>query len=142
MSPGMQAKMLRVLEDKSYRRLGGTQQIQADVRVIAATNKALEDEQKSGRFREDLFYRLNVISIRVPPLAERREDIPALVEHFLATRQVGPQRCRVDPAALAVLQRYRWPGNIRELANVIERAQILAEENLITVDDLPANLIA
>jgi DNA-binding NtrC family response regulator len=111
------------------------------VRVVAATNRRLEDEIKAGRFREDLYYRLNVISITLPPLRERREDVPELVEHFLATRQVGSVRYRVDPEAMAALVRYDWPGNVRELANVIERAQILAEGHLITVDDLPDNLL-
>ena len=107
------------------------------MRVIAATNKPLEEEQKAGRFREDLFYRLNVVSIDLPPLRERREDIPALVEHFLTTRQLGKVRCKVDPDAMRTLVNYDWPGNIRELANVLERAQILAEDNSITLDDLP-----
>jgi DNA-binding NtrC family response regulator len=137
MSPALQAKLLRFLEDGHYRRVGGTKEFQANVRVIAATNKPLEQEQKEGRFREDLFYRLNVVSIDLPPLAERREDIPALVEHFLTTRQIGPVRCQVAPDAMRALRSYGWPGNIRELANVLERAQILAEEHVITVDDLP-----
>jgi DNA-binding NtrC family response regulator len=140
MSPGMQAKLLRVLENGNYRRVGGTQECQADVRIIAATNKPLEEEQKAGRFREDLFYRLNVIAIPLPPLKERREDIEVLVNHFLSTRQLGKVRCMVDPEAMSALTRYDWPGNIRELANVIERAQILAENNRITLDDLPDNL--
>jgi transcriptional regulator with PAS, ATPase and Fis domain len=140
MAPTLQAKLLRVLEDGHYRRVGGTKEFRASVRVIAATNKPLEDEQKAGRFREDLFFRLNVVSIDLPPLRERREDIPALIEHFLATRQVGTVRCRVDPEAVGALLSYDWPGNIRELANVLERAQILAEEHLITLDDLPEAL--
>jgi DNA-binding NtrC family response regulator len=107
------------------------------VRVIAATNKPLEEEQKAGRFREDLFYRLNVVSIDLPPLRERCQDIPALVEHFLTTRQLGKRRCQVHPNAMRALLNYGWPGNIRELANVLERAQILAEDSLITLDDLP-----
>jgi DNA-binding NtrC family response regulator len=141
MSAGMQAKLLRVLEDGSYRRVGGTQEYHANVRVIAATNKPLEQEQKAGRFREDLFYRLNVINIVLPPLKERKEDIPALIEHFLTTRQIGKTRCKVDPEAMEALTAYDWPGNVRELANVIERAQILAEEDTITVDDLPENMV-
>ena len=141
MSPGMQAKLLRVLENGHYRRVGGTQEYHADVRVIAATNKLLEDEQKAGRFREDLFYRLNVIAIPLPPLKERREDIPHLIEHFLSTRQIGKIRCQIDTEAMEALVHYDWPGNIRELANVIERAQILAEDNRITLDDLPDNLL-
>jgi DNA-binding NtrC family response regulator len=140
MAPALQAKLLRVLEDGHYRRVGGIKESHANVRVIAATNKPLEEEQKAGRFREDLFFRLNVVSIDLPPLRERREDIPALVEHFLTTRQYGKVRCKVDPEAIQVLRTYSWPGNIRELANVLERAQILAQDNLLTLDDLPDTL--
>jgi DNA-binding NtrC family response regulator len=140
MQTGMQAKLLRVLEDGHYRRVGGNREAYADVRVIAATNRNLEEEQKAGRFREDLYYRLNVITVDMPPLRDRREDIPELVEHFLESRPLGNVRFRVDPAAMAALVRYDWPGNVRELANVLERGQILAEENEITVDDLPSNL--
>ena len=140
MAPALQAKLLRMLEDGHYRRVGGTKECHANVRVIAATNKPLEEEQKAGRFREDLYYRLNVVTIELPPLRERREDIPALVEHLLATRQLGKVRCQVQSDALHALRTYDWPGNIRELANVLERAQILAEDHLITVDDLPDNM--
>ena len=140
MSPGMQAKLLRVLENGHYRKVGGTQESHANVRVIAATNKPLEDEQKAGRFREDLFYRLNVFTIDLPALRDRAEDIPALVENFLITRQLGKERCTVDPAAMQALCAYSWPGNVRELANVIERAQILAEKSVITLADLPESL--
>ncbi len=139
MAGGLQAKLLRVLEDGRFRRVGGTQELVADVRVMAATNRALEAEQKAGRFREDLYYRLNVIGIPLPPLRERRGDIPELVDHFLTTRPIGG-RCRIAPEALAALERYDWPGNVRELANVLERAQILAENHVITADDLPENL--
>ena len=121
MSPSLQAKLLRVLEDGHYRRVGSTKESHANVRVIAATNKPLEEEQKAGRFREDLFYRLNVVTIDLPPLRDRREDIPALVEHFLTTRQLGQKRWNVAPDALQALLNYGWPGNIRELANVLER---------------------
>jgi DNA-binding NtrC family response regulator len=141
MAPGLQAKLLRVLENGNYRRVGGTQEAHADVRVVAATNKVLEDEQKAGRFREDLYYRLNVVSIVLPPLRDRRKDIPELVEHFLTTRQVGPAPAKVEPAALEALCRYDWPGNVRELANVLERAQILAQDQLITLDDLPEAVV-
>jgi two-component system response regulator AtoC len=141
MAPGLQAKLLRVLEDRRFRRVGGTQEIQADVRVVAATNKPLEEEIKANRFRDDLYYRLNVVTIELPPLRERRQEISELVEHFLTTRHVGPTRYRIDPEALAALQAYDWPGNVRELANVIERAQILAENQLITLDDLPDSVI-
>jgi DNA-binding NtrC family response regulator len=137
MAGSLQAKLLRVLEDGLYRRVGSTQEAHADVRVLAATNKPLEDERKAGRFREDLYYRLNVVTIELPLLRERREDIPELVEHFLTTRQVGPVRARIQPEALEALVRHDWPGNVRELANVLERAQILAEDHLITLDDLP-----
>src|SRR4030095_6286691 len=98
MTPALQAKFLRVLEDGRYRRVGSTQEKHADVRVVAATNKPLEDEVKAGRFREDLFFRLNVIEIALPALKDRREDVPALIEHFLNTRQVGRGVMRVDPA--------------------------------------------
>jgi DNA-binding NtrC family response regulator len=137
MAPNLQAKLLRVLEDGHYRRVGGTQEQFANVRVIAATNKPLEDEQRAGRFREDLYYRLNVVSIVLPPLRDRREDVDELIDHFLTTRQLGPTRFRVHPEAREALRRYHWPGNVRELANVLERAQILAEDHLITTDDLP-----
>src|SRR5262249_21746324 len=141
MAVGLQAKLLRVLEDGHFRRVGGTREQQADVRVVAATNRRLEEEIRAGRFREDLYYRLNVLTINLPPLRERRGDVPELVEHFLATRQLGPVRYRVDPEALEALVRYSWPGNVRELANVLERGPILAEGHNITPDDLPENLI-
>jgi transcriptional regulator with PAS, ATPase and Fis domain len=140
MGPGLQAKLLRVLEDGHYRRVGSTQEANADVRVVAATNRPLEEDIKTGRFREDLYYRLNVLTVDLPLLRERPEDIPELIEHFLTSRKIGPTRYHVDPGALEALVRYDWPGNVRELANVIERAQILAEEHVITVDDLPENL--
>jgi DNA-binding NtrC family response regulator len=140
MAGGLQAKLLRVLEDGHFRRIGSTTEMQADVRVVAATNRRLEDEIKAGRFRDDLFYRLNVVAINLAPLRERRSDIPELIEHFLTTRQLGSLRYRLEPEALAALARYDWPGNVRELANVLERAQILAEEHCITLDDLPENL--
>jgi DNA-binding NtrC family response regulator len=141
MAPGLQAKLLRVLENGHYRRVGSTQEAHADVRVIAATNKDLEAEQKAGRFREDLYYRLNVVSIKLPALHDRPEDIPELVHHFLRTRRVGAQPFRIQPEALEALTRYDWPGNVRELANVLERAQILAEDSNITLDDLPEGIV-
>jgi len=109
--------------------------------VVAATNKDLEEEQKNGKFREDLYYRLNVVAVRLPYLKERRQDIPELVQHFLTTRQIGPTPFAITPEAMDALVHYDWPGNIRELANVLERAQILAEEHTITLDDLPDNLL-
>ncbi len=142
MAPSLQAKLLRVLEDGHYRRVGSVKECHANVRVVAATNKPLEEEQEAGRFREDLFFRLNVFSIELPTLRERRQDIPALVEHFLTSRQLGKVRFKIDPEAMRAFMNYDWPGNIRELANVLERAQILAEDNLITPDDLPEKMLA
>jgi len=141
MSGGLQAKLLRVLENGHYRRVGGTTERTANVRIVAATNKPLEEELKAGRFREDLYYRLNVITINLPPLRERREDVPLLIEHILKTRQVGKVPFTVSPDAMVILVSYDWPGNVRELANVLERAQILAEGVVITRDDLPENLM-
>jgi DNA-binding NtrC family response regulator len=140
MAAGLQAKLLRVLEDGHFRRVGSTQELHADARILAATNKDLEVEQKAGHFREDLYYRLNVVTIELPVLRERRQDIPELVEHFLATRQIGPRRHTIEPDALEAFRRYDWPGNVRELANVLERAQILAESDSITLDDLPESI--
>jgi DNA-binding NtrC family response regulator len=142
MTPGLQAKLLRFLENGHYRRVGSTKESHANVRVVAATNKLLEEEQKAGRFREDLFYRLNVVTIVLPPLRERREDIPALVEHILTTRRLGSAPWQIQPEAMQAIRQYSWPGNIRELCNVLERAQILAENNVITLDDLPENMHA
>jgi len=141
MAPGPQAKLLRVLEDGHYRRVGSTQENQADVRVVAATNRPLEEAIKAGKFREDLYYRLNVVTIQLPLLRERRQDIPELVGHFLTTRQIGATRYRIESNALEALVRYDWPGNVRELANVLERAQILAEDHVISLDDLPESLV-
>lgn len=142
MAPGLQSKLLRVLEDGHYRRVGGTQEMNADVRVVAATNRNLHEEIKNNRFREDLFYRLNVVSIFLPPLRERRGDIPELVEHFLTTRPIGSIRSRIDADAMKALMAYTWPGNVRELANVLERAQILSENHVITLEDLPETIAA
>jgi DNA-binding NtrC family response regulator len=142
MAIGLQAKLLRVLEDGHFRRVGGTTEMQADVRVVAATNRSLEDEIKENRFREDLYYRLNVISVTLPLLRERPTDIPELVEHFLTTRQLGPTPYHIQPDAVDALVRHDWPGNVRELANVLERAQILAEDHCITLDDLPESFVA
>ena len=141
MSPGLQAKLLRVLESGHYRRVGGTAEYTANVRIVAATNKLLEEEQKAGRFREDLYYRLNVITIALPALKDRREDIPLLVEHLLSTRQFGKLPYTVSPEAMTRLVGYDWPGNVRELCNVLERAQILAEGHVITADDLPDTVV-
>ena len=126
------------LEDRRIRRVGWTQEIRTDVRFVASTNKDLAQEVAASRFRDDLYYRLNVITITTPPLRERTEDIPRLVRHFLTLDPCGPRH--IEPEALELLVRHRWPGNVRELANVIERAKILAEGPSLTVDDLPEEL--
>jgi DNA-binding NtrC family response regulator len=139
MSPGLQVKILRVLQDHSFERIGGVKTIRVDIRVIAATNRNLEELVSQNKFREDLFYRLNVIPIRVPPLRERVSDIPLLVQHFLqvfSRTKKKPLR-RVNPAVHDLLCRYPWPGNVRELENLIERLVILTEGETIQVTDLP-----
>jgi DNA-binding NtrC family response regulator len=143
MSLETQAKILRVLQDRRFMHLGGVQEIQVDVRIIAATNIDLRQLVREGRFREDLFYRLNVITIELPPLRQRREDIPLLVQHFLkkyAEDNDRPVR-RITPEALRPLMSYSWPGNVRELENVIERAVVLSSGSDITIDLLPDNLL-
>ena len=137
--PPLQAKLLRVLQEREFERLGSTRTIQVDVRVIAATNRDLEKAIHEGGFRDDLYYRLNVISLTLPPLRDRREDVPLLASHFAATfsRKLGRQVAGFTPEARACLLRYPWPGNIRELANAIERAVVLGQEDLIQPEDLP-----
>ncbi len=138
MSLSTQAKVLRVIETQEFQRVGGSRNIKVDVRIISATNKDLMDEVKKGNFREDLFYRLNVIPIIVPPLRERRDDIPALVEHFLDYFAVeyGQRPKRIAPDGLAMIEAYDWPGNIRELRNVIERLVIMTSSNIITAKNI------
>jgi DNA-binding NtrC family response regulator len=137
-TPPLQVKLLRVLETGTFRRVGGTVDIKVDVRVIAATNRSLEQMMKEGAFREDLYYRLNVFSVHIPPLRERREDIPPLVEHFIRGSSIAPKRTvSVSPEAMEVLRRYLWPGNVRELENVIERALILCDGGVIEPEHLP-----
>lgn len=140
MSLRTQAKILRVLQEKSFERVGGTELITVDARVIAATNKNLNEEVARGRFREDLFYRLNVIPFHVPPLRERREDIPLLIEHFLRefARETAREVLEVNKEAMEVLYGYDWPGNVRELKNLIERLVIMAPSHRITAEDIPA----
>jgi two-component system nitrogen regulation response regulator NtrX len=138
MSLAAQAKVLRVLQDGEVTRIGGSKAHRVDVRVLAATNKTLEEEIAAGRFREDLFYRLNVVPLHVPPLRDRREDIPLLAQHFallLAQREGAPSRT-LDPTALEMLQRFEWPGNVRELRNAIERLMILAAGPRILAADV------
>ena len=142
MSAKTQAKVLRVLQEQEVERLGSARTIKVDVRVIAATNKNLEDAIARGEFREDLYFRLNVIPILVPPLRDRREDIPALVQHFarLTGEEHNLKPKRFEARAMEVLQRYRWRGNIRELRNTVERVMIMAPDDLIRVEDLPAEV--
>jgi DNA-binding NtrC family response regulator len=138
MSLGIQAKLLRFLESGDVRRVGSSRTQHVDVRVVCATNRRLGDDVKSGRFREDLYYRLRVFSIEAPPLRERICDVPLLVAHFLATiRGVGQGPFRVDAEAMEAVKRYAWPGNIRELRNAVERMMLLAEAGRITVACLP-----
>ena len=132
----IQPKLLRFLQTGEFRRVGGNKTLKADVRVISATNKDLQTEVHDGRFREDLFYRLNVITLLLPPLKDRKEDIPLLVDHFLKTLSPSRHPKRIDEKALEVLSRYHWPGNVRELENVIQRAAILSQEDVIHTDDL------
>ncbi|HEY2905379.1 MAG TPA: sigma-54 dependent transcriptional regulator [Vicinamibacterales bacterium] len=139
MAPGLQAKLLRFLEEKTFKRVGGVVDIRVDVRVVAATNRLLEDEVKKGRFREDLYYRLNVLPIVLPPLRARTEDIPALVHYFVDSYNTEFRK-RVHGLtddAMKRLQMYGWPGNIRELRNAVERAMLLAEGNELTGDQFP-----
>jgi two-component system response regulator PilR (NtrC family) len=135
----LQAKLLRVLENGSFRRVGGTTDIKVDVRVISATNKDVKEEIASGRFREDLFYRLNVVPVQIPPLRERKEDIPLLVEHFL--RKISNQPKKVSPEAMRIFMGYPWKGNVRELENIIERIALLSEKEEITPADLPNEIL-
>jgi two-component system response regulator PilR (NtrC family) len=135
----LQSKLLRVLENGTFRRVGGTTDIRVDVRVISATNKDIKEEIASGRFREDLYYRLNVVPIHIPSLRERREDIPLLVEHFL--KKISDQTKRVTPEAMRILIEYPWKGNVRELENVIERVALLTEKEEITPAELPNEII-
>ncbi|MBW1974317.1 MAG: sigma 54-interacting transcriptional regulator [Deltaproteobacteria bacterium] len=139
MSPYLQVKLLRILQEMEFERVGGTDTIHVDVRVIAASNRDLKEEIKKGRFREDLYYRLNVVHVHVPPLRERKEDIPLLVRHFLDKygTESGIENIRIARDALKCLMDYDWPGNVRELENVIERAVVLCSGSEITINDLP-----
>jgi two-component system nitrogen regulation response regulator NtrX len=141
-----QAKILRVLTDQSYTRVGGQRPVKVDVRVLSATSRNLADEISAGRFREDLYYRLNVVPVRIPPLRERREDIPELVNHFLArfASEKRIQTPELSKEAMAALQAHDWPGNVRQLRNIIERTLILTPGDrvaCIEVDLLPQEII-
>jgi len=140
----LQVKLLRVLQEEEIKRLGDTRPVKIDVRVLAATTKDLAGEVRAGRFRDDLFYRINVLQVTVPPLRERAGDVGLLIQHFVdkTAKRLGLQVNQVNPAALRALQRYSWPGNVRELENVIERAMVMAGERTIELEDLPPDLQA
>ena len=142
LGPALQVKLLRVMQDQEVRRVGGTTSLKVDVRIIAATNRDLEQFVKEGKFRDDLYYRLNVVRITLPTLAERKEDIPMLAHHFLQKYAGGSARAVRGflPDTMTLLTQYRWPGNVRELENAIERAVSLSHGPLLTPDDLPSAL--
>ena len=143
MTPATQTKILRVLQSGTFERVGGNQQIRVDVRIIAATNRALEQAVAARQFREDLFYRLNVVRIQMPPLRERQGDIRLLVNYFLKAFAKGQQRAprSIAPGAIRLLEKYHWPGNVRELENIIRRALVVAKGDAILADDLPAEVV-
>jgi two-component system response regulator HydG len=141
-SASMQAKLLRIIQEREIQRVGGETTINVDVRIIAATNRDLKREVEEGNFREDLFYRLNVVTLNVPSLSERHDDIPLLVQHFMekfAQKNRKPVK-GLSPLAMEMLLKYNWPGNVRELENVIERAVILLAGDFITEKELPATV--
>jgi len=142
MSLSLQVKLLRVLQEQEFQRVGGNKDIRVDVRVIAATNKDLKEEVDEGRFRPDLYFRLNVVQIEVPPLRQRSEDIPLLIAHFLKKLEgkLGRTVREVDPEAMNRFYKYPWPGNVRELENVLERAVVLSKGSTITIEDLPIEM--
>ncbi|MBI4685986.1 MAG: sigma-54-dependent Fis family transcriptional regulator [Nitrospirae bacterium] len=135
----LQAKLLRVLENNTFRRVGGTTDIRVDVRIISATNKDIKEEVASGRFREDLFYRLNVVPLHIPPLRERKEDIPLLAEQFLA--KFSSSKRVLSPEVMRLFVNYQWRGNVRELENLIERMVLLIDKEEITIEDIPQEMI-
>ncbi len=141
-SPALQVRLLRVIQERTYEPLGATKSVEADVRIIAATNKGLERLVKSGKFREDLYYRINVIRIKLPPLRERKEDIPLLVNHFIRRFNNLKKKLVADisPVAMTVLISYDYPGNIRELENIIEHAFVLCRGTIIDIDNLPESI--
>lgn len=139
MSINLQAKLLRVLENSTFRRVGGTADIKVDVRIISATNQDIKEEISAGRFREDLYYRLNVVPLHIPPLRERKEDIPTLVEHFLKKFSFAERK--VSPYVMRLFMEYPWKGNVRELGNVIERILLLTDKDEIAIEDVPHEIL-
>jgi transcriptional regulator with GAF, ATPase, and Fis domain len=144
LAPALQVKLLRVLQEREFERLGGNHPISVDIRLIAATNKDLKEEVEKGNFRQDLYYRLNVVSLLMPPLRERRDDIPMLAEYFVAhcSKDAGVTPKRISPEAMTCLLRYDWPGNVRELENAIERALVLSNSETLRPEDLPDAVVA
>src|SRR5262245_28601441 len=142
MNLNLQSKFLRVLEDQTFRRVGGVKDISVNVQVVASTNRDLEAAAREGKFREDLFYRLAVVPIQIPPLRERKEDIPVLVDHFIQryNTQFRKRVNEVSADGMKLMMNYSWPGNIRELKNAIERAMILADKERIEVEHLPIRI--
>ncbi len=142
MSSFLQVKLLRVLQERSFERVGGTKTVSVDVRIIAATNRDLESAAGEGKFREDLYYRLNVIPIEVPPLRRRRDDIPVLCEHFIIkhAKRCGRKPIRFSESAMKSLVDYHWPGNVRELENIIERLFVLKDDDVVRPADLPERI--
>jgi len=138
---GLQSKLLRAIQNKKIRKVGGTEEFDVDVRILAASNRNLENMVKEGSFREDLFYRLSVISIDIPPLKQRPEDILPLTQHFIAQEMEGTEFPTIDNAVLSILQNYSWPGNVRELQNVIQHCLTFLQDNIITKETLPSKLI-
>ena len=143
LSQRLQAKLLRVLQERTIRRVGGREEVPVNVRIVAATSRNLAEEVKQGRFREDLFYRVNVARVDLPPLRERREDVPLLVERFVErfAAEMGKEGVLVDPEVVEVLSRYPWPGNVRELQNVLKRALAMARHATLSVEDLPDEVV-
>ena len=139
MSPSLQVKLLRVLQEREFERVGGIKPIKVDVRIIAATNRDLKVAIKEGKFREDLYYRLNVIPIHLPDLRDRKSDIPLLIDHFLRkySKESNGNIKGITKKALSIFMRYNWPGNIRELKNIIKRIIVLSDGDIIDVDDIP-----
>ncbi|MCK9263327.1 MAG: sigma-54 dependent transcriptional regulator [Deltaproteobacteria bacterium] len=144
MSPNLQVKLLRVIQEREFERVGGIKSIRTDLRIIAATNRNLEEEVEQGRFREDLYYRLNVIPLDLPPLRERDEDVPLLVKHFLAKygKDKNPALKGFGKKAMGLLMQYKWPGNVRELENLVERMLVLCDGTEVELEDLPEKILA
>jgi two-component system, NtrC family, response regulator AtoC len=143
-STEVQSKLLRAIENQTFRRVGGITQIHVDVHILAASNRDLKTMMSEGKFREDLYYRLKVVDLHIPPLRERIEDVPELTGYFIRTLnpKMGKNVLDISPQALQMLQNYKWPGNIRELSNAMERAMIFCNGEVIELPDLPSDIIS